>query len=544
MPRESGDVGVDGYCEDVRYFNTSGPCVPQLHYMLPPEPRLPDARELIDEGLYFVVHAPRQTGKTTTLSALARDLTAEGQYAALRFSCERAKVFPGDVAAAETAILAAIRQETRRQRLPAELLPPDPWPGASPGSILSEGLEAWAVQCPRPLVLFFDEIDALRDETLLSVLAQLRDGFSARPESFPASVVLCGLRDVRDYKAASGGDVSRMGSSSPFNVAVKSLRISDFTRDQVAELYGQHTAETGQEFTPDAVERSFEYTQGQPWLVNAIAREITREMRIEPPWPITAVHVDDAKERLILTRATHLDSLVARLNEPRVRTIVEPLIAGTWHDTSRAEYNDDLAYARDLGLVVEDNPVRVANPIYKEVIVRVLADGYASQVTAEPRTFLLADGRLDFGKLLSEFADWWRRNGEWLAKGEMYHEVAPQLIFMAFLQRVVNGGGIVDREYGIGTGRVDILVRKPYAGANGRPAMQEEGIELKVRTDKSGDPLDEALEQMDGYLSRFGLDHGTLLVFDRRSSAVRNPSAPEFTKIRSPEGRDITLLTA
>ena len=40
----------------------------------------------------------------------------------------------------------------------------------------------------------------------------------------------------------------------------------------------------------------------------------------------------------------------------------------------------------------------------------------------------------------------------------MYHEVAPQLIFMAFLQRIVNGGGFVDREYGIGMGRVDITL--------------------------------------------------------------------------------------
>lgn len=66
----------------IRYFNTSGPCVPDLHYMLPPEPRLPGARELINEGLYFVVHAPRQTGKTTTLGALARDVTADGRQVA------------------------------------------------------------------------------------------------------------------------------------------------------------------------------------------------------------------------------------------------------------------------------------------------------------------------------------------------------------------------------------------------------------------------------------------------------------------------------
>jgi DNA polymerase III delta prime subunit len=75
----------------MRHFNTAGPCKESMHYMVPPLPRLPGARELIDEGGYFVVHAPRQTGKTTTLRALAKALTAEGRYTAPAFSCESAE---------------------------------------------------------------------------------------------------------------------------------------------------------------------------------------------------------------------------------------------------------------------------------------------------------------------------------------------------------------------------------------------------------------------------------------------------------------------
>lgn len=74
----------------VKSFNTTGPCRPDRHYMLPAVPRLPGARELIEEGRYFVVHAPRQTGKTTSLQALAAELVAEGEYAALCVSCESA----------------------------------------------------------------------------------------------------------------------------------------------------------------------------------------------------------------------------------------------------------------------------------------------------------------------------------------------------------------------------------------------------------------------------------------------------------------------
>ena len=228
--------------------------------MLPAVARLPEALPLIEGWQYFIVHAPRQTGKTTTLAALAAQLTADGRHAALRLSCERAEAWGDDIEAAELAVLDSIRSEAQARRLPAEHLPPDPWPSASPGSRLHAALQDWAAACPLPLVLFFDEIDALRGRSLISVLRQLRDGFTIHPQAFPASVVLCRLR---------------IGTASPFNIAVESLRIGDFTTDEVATLYKQHTAETGQEFTPDAVDRVFTLTQGQPWLVNALAREVT-----------------------------------------------------------------------------------------------------------------------------------------------------------------------------------------------------------------------------------------------------------------------------
>ena len=332
-------------------------------------------------------------------------------------------------------------------------------------------------------MLFFDEIDALRGQSLITVLRQLRAGFPDRPGGFPASVVLCGLRDVRDYKAASGGDPERLGTASPFNVKLKSLRLGDFTDDEVRELYAQHTAATGQVWTEGSLVRAFEVTRGQPWLCNALAREIVEEMAVPPAEAITRDHVEQAKERLILARATHLDSLAARLAEPRVKRFIEPLLAGTLGEADDA-YDDDLLYCRDLGLLARDNPVRVANPIYREVVARVLASPVESRVLAEPRSFVLPDGRLDLAKLLHEFAEFWREHGDVLSTGVPYHEVAPQLVLMAFLQRVVNGGGFIDREYGIGRGRIDLLVRWRHQDSAGKPTWQREALELKVWRDK------------------------------------------------------------
>jgi hypothetical protein len=439
-------------------------------------------------------------------------------------------------------VLAALARYARQQ-LPAELHPPVPWPDAAPGSRLAVGLSAWAARCPRPLVLVFDEIDALQGESLRSVLRQLRDLHRSRPVPCPHCVILCGLRDVRDYKAASGGDPERLGTASPFNIKVKSVRIGDFDEHEVKSLLAQHTEDTGQAFTPEATARIWELTQGQPWLVNALAREVVEEMGVTPAEPILGDHVDQAKERLILARQTHLDSLAGKLHEPRVRRVLEPVLAGTLANLD-AVYDDDALYVCDLGLIARGNPLRVANPIYREIIARVLASSVEGNVTVDPRSFVLPDGRLDFRKLLEEFAAFWTEHHEVLTRRDAYHEAAPQLVLMGFLHRIVNGGGYVAREYGVGRGRIDLSIRWPYTDGQGKRGWQQEAVEMKVWRDRAKDPLEQGLRQLGEYVKRLGLDRGTLVLFDRRSDAPDIEQRTRFEQAVTEQGFDVLVLRA
>jgi hypothetical protein len=521
-----------------KYFNTTGPCGPQRHYMLPPTQRLPEARELIEMDRYFVLHAPRQTGKTTMLRTLASELTAEGDTAALMFSCERAKSAGDDYAAAESLLLDSLREAAARSGWPKKLLPPDSWPQVTPGARFGSALSEWCRRCPRRVVLLLDEIDALQGNSMVSILSQLRHGHNARPEGqpFPASVVLCGLRD---YKVASGGEPGRSNPASPFNIVAESLRLGDFTADDIAELYGQHTEVTGQEFTKDAVERVFELTQGQPWLVNALAHEVVFKMGVTDA--VTAGQVEDAKERLIRARATHLDSVMARLHEPRVKRVMEPVVAGIFPHIDPA-FSDDLSYVRDLGLIKQKPPLEVANPIYREVILRVLGDPSEQYVMADPRSFVLPDGRFDLPRLLEEFVVFWREHGEVLIRQEGYHEAACQIILMAFLHRLVNGGGYLDREYAAGTKRLDVLVRWPYTSPDGERLMQREAMELKVWRAGENDPAPDGLAQLDRYLDRLTLSTGALVIFDRRPEAPPWQERGSFEQTTTPSGRQVTVL--
>lgn len=218
--------------------------------MLPPLSRLPNLERLITQQGYFVLYAPRQTGKTTAMLALAQQLTASGQYTAVMLSVEVGAAFPHDLAGAEQAILQSWRNQAQN-RLPAELQPP-PWPDVRPGQGVQSALQSWAQAAPQPLVVLIDEIDILQDEVLISVLRQLRTGYPDRPQGFPQSLALIGVRDVRDYKVASGGS-RRLNTASPFNIKVKSLTLRNFTQGEIQSLCEQHTADTGQVFTPVVV---------------------------------------------------------------------------------------------------------------------------------------------------------------------------------------------------------------------------------------------------------------------------------------------------
>ena len=516
-----------------RYFNTGGPCKGDIHYMLSSGVRLPRVRGLVEQKSYFVLHGPGRVGKTTGLMALGQALTAEGRYAALLVSMESGAAFPDDMGAAEDAILDSWG-EAALSHLPEELRPP-PWPAAAPGARIRKALAAWARACPRPLVVFLDEIDTLQGEVLLSVLRQLRDGHKDRPASFPWALALVGMRDVRDYKIASGGS-DRLHTSSPFNIKLESLTMREFTAGEVAELYAQHTADTGQAFEPSAVARAFELTLGQPWLVNALARQAVEELVPDRSIPISVAVIDAAKDELIRRQDTHLDSLAERLREARVRAVIEPILAG---GELAGVPDDDLRLVVDLGLVRESSEggFTIANPIYREVIPTVLGrTARASLPRIEP-SWLLPGGGLDVGALAKAFVTFWLEHGELLQGTAPYLEIAPHLVLMAFLHRVVNGGGRVEREYALGRRRLDLLV--DFGG---------EHLAIEVKTWRDVDdhwrrePVADGLKQVEAYAARASATAVWLVVFDQRPSAPHLLDRARTEQRVAPGGRAVTVI--
>ncbi len=497
----------------MRSFSTAGPVKPARHYCIPPLSRfdLDDVLGLVEDERYFVLHAPRQTGKTSALLALAELLNRRG-YHCLYVTLETARTARDDVARAMRSVLGRLASGARAKLGDGFLY--DVWPDllARMGAdeALYEALTQWAEAAPRPLVLLIDEIDTLTGDSLLSVLQQLRSGYPDRPERFPQSVVLCGLRDVRDYRMGASG--------SPFNIAAKSLRLGDFSRGETLALLAQHTAETGQPFAPEAQEAVWTQTRGQPWLVNALAYGAcfdNKALRNDRSLPVTAADVAAVREDLILRRVTHLDYLADKLREERVRRVIEPLLTGGQRRASAR----DVEYTRDLGLIARDAP-RVANPIYAEVIPRELTWVAQDELDQDAAPFVQADGRLDVALLLAEFQSFFRRHSEHWRNRFAYEEAWPQLLLQAFLQRVVNGGGRIEREYALGSGRVDLLIVWPVADRGPAQRVQEVAVECKVVRDRDGleRTITEGVKQTARYVERCGAEAGHLVVIDCREN--------------------------
>ena len=497
-----------------RCFNIAGPCFPDEHYMLPALERLPGIMRIVEQRSCFVLHAARQSGKTTTLMALADEINAKGEMNALYFTVESVQRFidprdgiPKIVESMRNAILRnpVFKGLVRDPNSEIPVLLP-----ASAGLDVKALLAQMSEYSKKPLVVFFDEVDCLSDDTLVTFLRQLRDGYVTRRTSpFPSSIALVGMRDIRDYKVRIRPGSQTLGDASPFNIIKRDLTMPNFGRNDIARLYAQHTEATGQVFCDGVADKVYEFTLGQPWLVNAIAEECVETIHeYRYGEPITIDDVAAAKEKIIRARGTHVDSLMERLKEPRVRCVVEPVILGK--ERGAPVNDDDYRYVLDLGLLREnENHVLVpGNPMYAEIILRYLSNDEQVHFYSkyEKPFWLKADGSLDMPALMAEFQRFWRENSGADHEVYGYNEATPHLVMMGYLQRVVNGGGRIAREMALGSKRLDLCVefgKFRYA------------VELKMKRNFS--PT-ESTAQLAGYLDTLGLKEGWMAIFDEDTS--------------------------
>jgi hypothetical protein len=524
----------------IKTFNIAGPCVPEDHYMLPVWARQTVIDELIEGKYYFIIHAPRQSGKTTYLFDMVDKINNKGHYYALYCSLEELDKYIDRNNGIEEILnqlfvsLRASSIENYRDLL-SNFIPPI---GFSTTNKIRLFLNYLCEHLDKELIIFFDEADCITEEPLVTFLRQIRLGYNARSRSnskFPRSIALVGMRDIRDYLNQINPVEASKGLASPFNIKKDSLTLSNFTSEEIGILYRQHTEACGQVFEEDAITKAWHWSEGQPWLVNALAFEaVNNILKKDYSASVTANIIEQAAENLIKRRDTHIDSLLERLKEPRVGRVMNAVFSGT--KLKMSQYADDRQYCLDLGLVAlgENDNLRPANALYQEVMSRVLTDSIQSLLDDNIEKTNWNNGKIVFmSDILKAFQIFWRENAftfplrinepeieSFKAKisdldnknlileildliSRKYDEAVYYVIMLAFLQRVINGGALVHRQFAEGRGSVDLRVDfKDHKYL----------IECKIKGHKSEE---NSIVQLAGYLDSAGEKEGWLVIFDR-----------------------------
>ena len=249
--------------------------------------------------------------------------------------------------------------------------------------------------------------------------------------------------------------------------------------------------------------------------------------------------IDEAREQLILRRVTHLDQLANTLSEERVRRVILPMLAG---NNKSAWALRDLEYVGDLGLMARDYPVRMANPIYAEVVPHELVLPLEATLagSVDPAWYVQPDGGLDLEGLLSAFQDYFREHAESWVERYGHAEAGPQLVLRAYLHREVNSRGRIGREYAVGRGRTDLLIEW-HQMVGGQAQIRKYVIECKVRTARVGlaSLIREGLEQTAASMERCGAESGHLVILDLRPD--KSWEERLFRKDPESDGRPITV---
>lgn len=459
---------------------------------------------LVDGLLYFSIYAPRQSGKSTAAQEYVKHLQTGGEYKALYASLDIARNTGNDEDRANRSILYALETSIAisypedeealdylRQMRTSHFIPRE---------AVHACLSHWCKRSAKPVVLLLDEVDGLDEKPLVSLLSQIRFGFEQdrKNQAFPRSIGLISMRYIKDYQLPKG-DKDGERRYSPFNIISDFIRLEDFSEGEVEKLLAQHTHETGQRFEEKAIKEIYRLSQGQPWLVNALANQTCYRDILDRTKSIDAEMIQRAKNTLILRHETHIDNLLERLKEPRVRYVMDAVLAGEEHIMHRDIA--DVEYTRNLGLL-KRNTFEFANPIYQEVVPRVLSQPIQEEIHQSMHWYLDGD-RLNMVRLLEAFTQFYRENAEALLPSTSYHESYPHLLLMAFLQRLINGGGEIVREFALGKKSADLFVRWK---------QQKFILELKVKRSKK--TLSYGLVQTSHYLDRADAE-GHLIEFDR-----------------------------
>ncbi|MDM8523289.1 AAA-like domain-containing protein [Desulfococcaceae bacterium HSG8] len=506
-----------------RKFNDTGLCVAPRHYMVDTSAKIEQILELIEEGEYFTINRPRQFGKTTTLSLLAKQLNLRDDYVALNISFED---IDSDTYQHQELFIVTFLEMLGREFEFLGLPEPANFLAQQRDQIPNMPRLSYSITtlvrdlfAGKSLVLLIDEVDkSSNNQLFLDFLAMLRKKYLQRNEGKDhtfQSVILAGVHDVKTLKAKIRPDDEKKYNS-PWNIAMDFEVDLSFAPDEIETMLQDYSRDKGiQPDIPGIAEKLHYYTSGYPYLVSKLCKFIDEKIvtcRDNKDWTLSDV---EAAFKMIADpgyTTTLFDSLIKNLeNNPELYTLVSQVaINGNIFTFNISNPLMNLGYMYGILSRPESGHCHIHNRIFEQRIYDYMmsklpqTDFYHVNGFGEPE-FYTNEG-LDVKLILKRFQTFMKEH--YSNKDEAFLEREGRLLFLSYLRPIINGRGFEFKEPNVADERrMDIVITY----RNIRYVL-----ELKIwRGDKYHR---EGLKQLSDYLDTYSLGQGYLLIYDFRKS--------------------------
>ena len=522
MPEKKPKQNNKKYQKPLRTFEKSGVVNPETSYYVTLDNVVntdkQDFKTMVDQGRYFSMFAPRQSGKTTFLKGICDELHKEPTYAALMLSFQKYKDLD------KTRFYALVERELYGQLIDRlkdvncekiaaveQFLTKHHLEDHISFNLLFEELNN--IIEFKKIVIFIDEFDGIPLSELENFLSALRDLYQKYKGVKQKALYSVGLIGIRNITKLIVGGVS------PFNIADQ-VELPPFSLKNLRDLYAQYTTETNQPFSEAAVKKVYEATAGQPWLVNRLGTILTLDIKPGTIEPIEEQDVDKAVRRLLRERNVHFDNLYEK-----AKLYKETFVKIVFDHVTYNPDDEDQTWLEQYGLIKnKDEKAVVANPIYKERYLRTFFHEAKVPEDLSITSYSLPDGKLDMERILLDFEQYIAQIGvRALYNKDKPYEKTGQFLLTAWLYQFVrDGAGDLRYEVPSGLGRMDILLSH-----RGRKYI----IETKVNRRNLSRTLNEGIKQVAGkYLATESAHEGYLIIFDARTP-VGEEYEPQYHQV-------------
>ena len=487
-----------------RRFNTTGVCIPHLHYMVDITNKLTQIKNMVYRGDYFVINRPRQYGKTTTMYMLEQELKDEYLILSISFEGLGDLIFEEEKTFSKTILkIFGDSIQFNYQEYSSKLY--EMSEDINDLNAVSKAITNFCRLVDKEIVLFIDEVDkSSNNQLFMSFLGMLRNKFLLRQQGKDKtfySVILAGVYDIKNLKLKIRQDDEKKYNS-PWNIAVNFNVDMSFNSDEISTMLKEYSEDKNVTISIKEIsEIIYFYTSGYPFLVSRLCQIIDENQLL---W--NEENINRSVKELLQENNTLFDDLVKNIeNNNEFKDYIFDLIINGTEKTFNI-HNPLINLGVIYGYLKNmDGRVKMSNRIFEQMLYNYFSSKLENKTDMSTYNFkenFIIENGLDFERILLRFQQFIKE--QYSSIDSKFIEREGRLLFLAFIKPIINGVGFDFKEVQISEEkRLDIVVS--YLSS-------KYVIELKIW--RGAEYHKKGLNQLKDYLDIQGLDKGYLVVYN------------------------------